>query len=113
MTVVGWTDCYSGKYPVVNFTQDRRKALVERIRKRKYEFNHTDHCFLPYCCPVYQDKVVCELNKLQWDSVMEEAYINQRRGSRLLPIDVIQQSPFDNVIFEKEKYLIEWSTNNG
>lgn len=110
-TVIGWTSCYEGNYPVVTFTEDRKKALVERIRKRRYVFNHADHCFLPYCCPVYGDKVICELNKTQWDSVMAEAYKDMPLGQRLLPQDVITKPPKNKTIFEKEKFEEGEQTN--
>lgn len=113
MTVIGWTDCYSGMYPVVTFTEDRKKALIERIRKRRYVFNHADHCFLPYCCPVYSDKVVCELNKAQFDSVMSEAYKEMPRGQRLLPQDAITSAPKNGILYEKEKFFKEGENNNG
>ena len=112
-TVVGWTSCYSGVYPVVTFTEDRRKALIERIRKRRYEFNHADHCFLPYCCPVYEDKVICELNKTQWDSVMFEAYKDLPRTQRLLPQDAIDDNPVNGILYEKKKFYMEGENNNG
>lgn len=111
--VTGWTSCYSGTYPVVTFTADRKKALVERIRKRRYNFNYQDHCFLPYCCPVYEDGVACELNKAQWDSVMDEAYGDMRRGPRLLPQDVITKPPKNGILFEKDKFAEEGENNNG
>lgn len=111
--VIGWTDCYSGNFPVVVFTEDRKRALVERIRKRKYEFNHADHCFLPYCAPVYKDKVMCELTKPQWDSVMSEAYKDVPRGARLLPQDAIEDSPFNGTLYEKKKFYQEEEQNNG
>ena len=110
--VIGWTDCYSGKYPVVTFTEDRKRALIERIRKRRYVFNHQDHCFLPYCCPVYSDKVVCELNKAQFDNVMVEAYKDSFLGQRLLPQDAITRPPKNGVLYEKEKFE-EGDSNNG
>jgi hypothetical protein len=112
-TVVGWTSCYSGTYPVVTFTEDRKKALVERIRKRRYNFNFADHQFLPYCCPAYSDKVMCELTKSQWDSVMSEAYKEIPRGPRLLPQDVITTTPKNGVLYEKEKFQQEGDGNNG
>ena len=112
-SVIGWTDCYSGNYPVVTFTEDRKKALVERIKKRRYEFNYTDHCFLPYCAPVYGDKVMCELNKAQWDSVMSEAYKDSPRGPRLLPQDVIEDAPINGVLYEKRKFAEEGDADNG
>ena len=111
--VIGWTDCYSNNCPVVTFTEDRKKALVERIRKRRYEFNHADHCFLPYCAPVYGDKVMCELTKQQWDGVMSEAYKDSLRGPRLLPQDVITNTPKNGILYEKEKFYTEGEINNG
>jgi hypothetical protein len=111
--VVGWTDCYSGNCPVVTFTKDRKKALVERIKKRRYDFNYADHCFLPYCAPVYEDKVMCELTKQQWDDVMDEAYKEIPRSHRLLPQDVITRPAKNGVLFEKEKFEQEGEQNNG
>ena len=113
MIVVGWTSCYSGTYPVATFTEDRKRALVERIRRRRYEFNYADHCFLPYCVPVYEDKRVCELNKAQWDSVMSEAYKDSPRGPRLLPQDAIDDKPIDGVLYEKRKFYQEGENSHG
>ena len=111
--VIGWTSSYSDACPVTMFTEDRRKALIERIRKRRYEFNYQDHSFLPYCAPVYGDKVMCELTKAQWDSVMSEAYKDSPRGPRLLPQDVITRPPKNGILFEKEKFEQEGDDSNG
>lgn len=113
MTVIGWTDCFSNKLPVVAFTDERKRALIERICKRKYNFNFTDHQFLPYCCPVYGDKVACELNKAQWDGVMNEAYKEIPRGQRLLPQDVITRAPKNGILYEKEKFEQEGGVSHG
>ena len=113
MTVIGWTSCYDGNYQVATFTPDRKRALVERIRKRRYVFNHADHCFLPYCCPLYEDKVVCELNKAQWDGVMADAYKDVPLPQRLLPQDAIDDRPVNGVIYEKKKFYMEGEQNNG
>lgn len=104
-TVIGWTDCFSGRFPIVTFTEDRKKALIERIRKRRYNFNFSDHQFLPYCCPVYEDKVMCELTKPQWDSVINEAYKDENFPPRLMPMDVIAIKPIDSVLYEKDKFI--------
>jgi hypothetical protein len=112
MIVVGWSDAYGGAVPTVTFTAERRKALVERIRKRKYNFNHFDHEMLG-CAPVYNDKVMCVLTKAQFDSVMDEAYGDMRRGSRLLPQDAITRSPKNGVLYEKEKFEQEGDDSNG
>ena len=111
MTVVGWSDAYGGAVPTVTFTSERRKALVERIRKRKYNFNHFDHEMLG-CAPVYNDKVMCVLTKAQFDSVMDEAYGDIKRGPRLLPQDVITRPVKDGVLYEKEKFQ-EGEHNDG
>lgn len=112
MTVAGWSDAYGGAVPTVAFTSERRKALVERIRKRKYNFNHFDHEMLG-CAPVYNDKVMCVLTKAQFDSVMDEAYGDMRRGPRLLPQDVITRQPKNGVLYEKDKFEQEGDNNNG
>lgn len=103
MIVVGWSDAYGGAVPTVTFTEERRKALVERIRKRKYNFNHFDHEMLG-CAPVYNDKVMCVLTKAQFDSVMDEAYGDMRRGPRLMPQDIITRPSKNGVLYEKEKF---------
>ena len=112
-TVIGWTSCYSDTCPVVAFAEDRKRALVERIRKRRYEFNHQDHAFLPYCAPVYSDKVTCELTKQQWDNVMSEAYKDMPRSQRLLPQDAINDNPVAGILYEKKKFYMEGDSNNG
>ena len=35
-SVIGWTSAYLSDYPITPFAEERKKALVERIRKRKY-----------------------------------------------------------------------------
>ncbi len=111
MTVVGWTGAWDGVVPTVTFTTERKKALVERIRKRRYNFNHFDHEMLG-CAPVYDDKVMCVLTKSQFDDVMSEAYKEMPRGQRLLPQDVITRSPKNGILFEKEKFE-EGERSNG
>lgn len=112
MTVVGWSDAYGGSVPTATFTNERRKALVERIRKRKYNFNHFDHEMLG-CAPVYNDKVMCVLTKAQFDSVMDEAYGDMKRGPRLLPQDVIAIPVKNGILYEKEKFAEEGDGSNG
>lgn len=112
MTVVGWTGAWDGVVPTVTFTAERKKALIERIKKRKYNFNHFDHEMLN-CAPVYDDKVMCVLTKSQFDDVMSEAYKDMPRGQRLLPQDAITRSPKNGILFEKEKFEQEGENNNG
>lgn len=112
MTVVGWTDAYGSKYPTVSFTEERRKALIERIRKRRYNFNHFDHEMLG-CAPVYEDKTICVLTKPQFDSVMSEVYKEIPRGQRLLPQDIITRPLKNGILYEKEKFEEQEDNNNG
>jgi hypothetical protein len=111
MTVVGWSDAYGNAVPTVTFTAERKKALVERIRKRKYNFNYFDHEMLG-CAPVYNDKTMCVLTKAQFDDVMSEAYKDIPRGQRLLPQDVITRPVKGGILYEKEKFE-EGDNNNG
>ena len=112
MTVVGWSDAYGSAVPTTTFTAERKRALVERIRKRKYNFNHFDHEMLG-CAPVYDDKVMCVLTKPQFDDVMSEAYKDTPRGQRLLPQDVIARPVKNGILYEKEKFAEEGDNNNG
>lgn len=112
MTVVGWSDAYGAAVPTVGFTAERKKALVERIRKRKYNFNHFDHEMLG-CAPVYDDKVMCVLTKAQFDDVMSEVYKDVPRGQRLLPQDIITIPVKNGILFEKAKFAEEGDNNNG
>lgn len=105
LSVIGWTSPYDNTYPTVAFTSERQKALVERIRKRAYNFTHFDHEMMPYCAPVYSDKVVCTLTKIQWDTVLREAYKETPIGPRLMPMDVITTTPKNGVLYEKEKFI--------
>ena len=112
MTVVGWASAWDGAVPTVSFTADRKRALVERIRKRKYNFNHFDHEMLG-CAPVYEDGLMCVLTKAQFDDVMSEAYKDIPRGQRLLPQDVIDDTPVNGILDEKKKFYQEGDNNNG
>lgn len=112
MTVIGWCDAYGNAVPTVTFTAERKKALVERIRKRRYNFNHFDHEMLG-CAPVYDDKVACVLTKAQFDDVMFEAYKDMPRGQRLLPQDIITRPTKGGILFEKEKFEQEGESSNG
>ena len=103
-SVIGWVDAWLSPYSQVTFTEERRKALVERIRKRKYNFTHQVHQTMPYAAPFYADEVLCVLDKKQWDSVMQEAYKDEKLGPRLMPMDVIDRRPIKDVLYEKEKF---------
>lgn len=111
--VIGWCGLYDGMVPIASFTAERKKALVERIKKRRYNFNHFDAMMLPFCSPVFSDVVTCEMTKHQWDEVMAEAYKEIPLGQRLLPQDVITRPPKNGIIFEKEKFELEGDGGNG
>lgn len=111
--VVGWVDAWLSPYQTVSLTEERRKALVDRVRKRGYNFTYDSHQTLPYAAPFYKDNVLCVLNKQQWDSVMDEAWGDYPRGPRLMPIDVIQDSPKNSVLYEKKKFYMEGDVENG
>ena len=102
--VVGWTGAYTSGYNQAPYTEERKQALVDRIRKRKYNFTHMDHQFLDYAAPFYEDKVLCVLNKHEWDEAISEAYRDETLGKRLMPEDVIDRAPVDGVLYEKEKW---------
>ena len=102
--VTGWTSAYLSPYPTVTFTESRKKALVDRIRKRKYNFTYQAHQTLPYTAPFYSDECICVLTKSQWDDVISEAYKNEPLGPRLMPEDVIDRKPINDVLYEKEKW---------
>lgn len=112
MIVTGWTSAYLSDYPEATFTQEHRKALIERIRKRRYNFNYADQVTLPYCAPFFSDKTHCVLTKSQWDSVMNEAYKEISRGPRLMPMDVIEDKPVNGVLYEKKKFMENSNAEN-
>lgn len=113
MTVVGWTTAYLSNYPMAPFSDAHKKALVERIRKRRYNFNYSDHQTLSYCAPFYDDNTYCILSKAQWDSVMSEAYKDIHLGARVIPMDVIDRAEINSVLYEKEKFEPKDGENNG
>ena len=112
MTVIGWSYAYDGAVPTATFTSERKKALIERIRKRKYNFNHFDHEMLG-CAPVYDDRVMCVLTKAQFDSVMAEAYKDMPFPQRLIPQDVITRPTKGGILYEKEKFDQEGENGHG
>ena len=104
LSVIGWTSAYLSDYPTVSFTEERKRALVERIRQRKYNFTYDAHQTLPAAAPFYSDNVLCVLTKQQWDETMNEAYGDMSRGTRLMPMDVIDSRIIKSVLYEKKKF---------
>lgn len=102
--VVGWTSAYLSSHPTVKYTKERKKALVDRIRKRGYNFTHADHSFLDYAAPFYEDQCLCVLTKQEWDEVIDEAYGEYPLGARLMPEDVIDRESINGVLYEKSKW---------
>ena len=113
MIIIGWTSSYTTNLPTTSFSQPRKQALVECIKRRHYNFNHFDHEYMDYCAPVYEDHKVCVLTKAQFDEVMDLVYSEIRMGQRLMPLDAIKISPINNVLYEKEKFIPKEDENNG
>ena len=109
--VKGWVGAYDGNYPIAEFSSERKKALVEKIRQRKYNFNFQDSQFIPNCTPYYDDGKICILTKKEFDETMKEAWYDSSRGARLLPMDVITLPIKNGILYEKAKYLEEDNTN--
>ena len=113
MTVIGWCGAWDNIIPTSTFTKEKEKALIERIRKRKYNFNQFDHEMLPYASPVFNDKTTCVLNKSQWDRIMSEAYKDIPLGQRLMPQDVITKPPKNGILYEQDKFTEDGGDDNG
>ena len=104
LMVIGWTSAFLSPYETVEFTVERKKALVDRIRKREYDFTFNDHQFGFYGAPFYSDNTLCVLTKSEWDSAIKEAHKDHPRTARLTPEDVIDRKPINDVLYEKEKW---------
>ena len=113
MIVIGWTGAYTTNLPTTSFSEPRKQALVECIRRRHYNFTHFSHEYMDYCAPVYEDHKVCVLTKAQFDEVMGLAYAEIRMGQRLMPSDAIKITPVNDVLYEKEKFIPKEDENNG
>jgi hypothetical protein len=113
MIQIGWTSAYTTNLPTTPFSEPRKKALIECIRRRHYNFNHFDHEYMDYCTPVYEDHKVCVLTKAQFDEVMSLAYAEIRMGQRLMPSDAIKRDVIDGVLYEKKDFEPKEGENNG
>lgn len=105
MQLIGWVGAWTSPYKHSELTNEKRMALVGRIRKRGYNFTYELHQSLPYTAPLFADETTCVLTKSQWDSVMDEAYKDFPRGPRLMPMDVIKDRPVNGVLYEKKKFM--------
>ena len=113
MIVIGWTGAYTTNLPTTSFSEPRKQALVECIRRRHYNFTHFSHEYMDYCAPVYEDHKICVLTKAQFDEIMGLAYAEIRMGQRLMPSDAIKITPVNGVLYEKEKFIPKEDENNG
>ena len=104
ISVIGWTDAYLSDYPTVSYTEERKRALIDRIKQRGYNFTYDAHQTLPAAAPFYSDNTLCVLTKKQWDEAMNEAYKDMSRGPRLMPMDIITRPIKKSVLYEKEKF---------
>ena len=106
--LVGWVDAWSSPYEQTDFTEDRKKAMIECVRYRHYNFTHQAHQTMPFCSPFYSDGKLCVLNKREFDEVMSAAYGDMPFGRRLMPQDAIKTPAEDDILFENKKLRDEF-----
>lgn len=104
MIVIGWSGAYTTNLPTTPFSESRKQALVECVRRRHYNFTHFSHEYMDYCAPVYEDHKVCILTKAQFDEVMDLVYSEISMGQRLMPSDAIKREAIDGVLYEKKDF---------
>lgn len=113
MNVVAWCDNYNDNYPCATFTEERRRALVDRVKQRKYNMSYQMLSMNPYSTPVYQDGCRCLLSSTQWESVLSEVYDDNKRPPRFSPMDILTFKAND-ALWEREKFYREMAgENNG
>lgn len=110
--VIGWVGAYISPYEQAPLSESRKQALIECIRKRRYNFTYQAHQTLPYCAPIYTDRKLCVLTKPQWDEIMEQAYTEMRYGDRKTPLDVLNDMAED-ILYENKKYMKKGDENDG
>ena len=104
MKIVGWCGAYTSNLPTTTLSEERKRALIECIRRRHYNFTHFSHEYMDYCCPVFEDMKICILTKPQFDDIMSKAYAEISLGNRLSPVDAIKREPISGVLYEKAEY---------
>lgn len=102
--VMGWVDPYTTYFEKAEYDNERKNALVTRIKKRRYWFTHFDHEFMGIT-PIYSDNKYCLLTKAQLDEVFSEAYKDIDVDCRKIPLDEEECVMYNGVLFEKQKYL--------
>ena len=113
MITIGWTGAYTTNLPTTPFSEPRKQALVECIKRRHYNFTHFSHEYMDYCAPVYEDNKICILTKAQFDEVMNLAYAEINMGQRLMPSEAIKRAPINEVLYEKKDFEPKEDENNG
>lgn len=103
LQVIGWVGAYTSPYPETSFTERHRQALFNCIKKRRYDFTHDYLCFLPYAAPIFSDGKICIPSRQQWEELLNDVYVDTKRTHRLTPMDVITESPINDILFENEK----------
>jgi hypothetical protein len=102
--VMGWIDPYTTQFEKVDYTAERKAALVTRIRKRHYWFTHFDHEFMN-ATPIYSDNKYCILTKKELDEAFAEAYKDMDIEGRKLPEDEEETVMHNGIRYEKKKYI--------
>ena len=111
ISVIGWTGAYTSPYEEVKFTEERKQALFECVKKRYYDFPYDALCFLPYCAPFFSDGTVCVPTRQEWEELLKKVYSDSPRFHRLSPLDAIKDEPVQNILFENEKVKKEYLKN--
>jgi hypothetical protein len=101
--VVGWVGAYTTPYPETSFTDKYKQALFNCIKKRRYDYTYDSLCFLPYGAPLFSNGKMCVPSRQQWEEILNDVYKEVKRTCRLTPMDVITESPIDDILFENEK----------
>lgn len=110
--VVGWVFPYDTRFKNSELTEDKKLAIINKIRKKKYYYSWSDSQFMDGCTPMFNDYTYCNLTKPQYDEIFSEALKDYDDINRLLPIDATHTTVCDSVVWEKTKYMEEYK-NNG
>lgn len=102
--LIGWADAYTSPYKTSELTPEKRRALIEKIRQKKYFYTYEAHQTLPFAAPLFNDMYICVLSKVDWDSCITEAHKDTRISARLMPSDVLDDVCKDALV-EEPKYF--------
>jgi len=104
--VVAWCDNFDDNYSNTPFTEERKRALVDRVRQRKYNMSYQMLSMNPYSTPVYQDGCRCLLTSEQWEDVLVDVYADNKRPPRFSPMDILTFKA-NGALWEKERFYNE------